>query len=212
MKFPAVPSAAPTSRLEKRLARRRVGADRGAVARVSLSPLPMNESASGPTKDVQVATERLKQLIAIGIALTSERELSKLLERIVGEARHFANAETGTLFLRDGDTLRFAVAQNDPRLERPSESQMRQHFAAEPLALTQPSVAGYVALSGRLVNLPAAGDAAAEPPYAFNRELDAAFRYRTGSVLVVPLQEPKGDVIGVLQLVNARDAAGEVVR
>jgi diguanylate cyclase (GGDEF)-like protein len=171
----------------------------------------MTDSASGPTKDVQVATERLKQLIGIGIALTSERELSRLLERIVGEARHFANAETGALFLRDGDTLRFAVAQNDQRLERVSESDMRQHFAAEPLSLTQPSVAGYVALTGRLVNLPAVDSESGEPPYAFNRELDAAFRYRTGSVLVVPLQEPKGDVIGVLQLVNARDAAGAVV-
>jgi diguanylate cyclase (GGDEF)-like protein len=169
----------------------------------------MTDSACGPTKDVQRATERLKQLIAIGIALTGERELSKLLERIVGEARHFANAETGTLFLRDGDVLRFAVAQNDGRLEQLSESEMRRHFAAEPLALTQPSVAGYVALTGRLVNLPSAD--AAEPPYAFNRELDAMFRYRTGSVLVVPLREPKGDVMGVLQLVNACNAAGEVV-
>jgi diguanylate cyclase (GGDEF)-like protein len=181
------------------------------VACLSLSPSPMTESASGPTQDVQVATERLKQLIAIGIALTGERELSRLLERIVGEARHFANAENGTLFLRDGDRLRFAVAHNDGRLERTSESEMRRHFAAEPLSLTQPSVAGYVALTGRLVNLPAVDGGSAEPPSAFNRELDAAFQYRTGSVLVVPLQEPKGDVIGVLQLVNARNAAGEVV-
>jgi diguanylate cyclase (GGDEF)-like protein len=172
----------------------------------------MSDSASGPTNDAaQVATERLKQLIAIGIALTSERELAKLLQRIVGEARRFANAETGTLFLRDGDTLRFAVAQNDGRLERPSETEMRRHFAAEPLTLTQPSIPGHVALTGRLVNLPDSGGASPGQPYAFSRELDAMFRYQTGSVLVVPLQEPKGEVIGVLQLVNARNAAGEVV-
>src|SRR5262245_12636470 len=165
-----------------------------------------------PSKDdARVATERLKQLIAIGIALTSERELSKLLERIVGEARQFANAETGALFLRDGDVLRFAVAQNDGRLERPGDREMRRHFAAEPLSLTQPSLAGYVALTGRLVNLPRANEAAPAQTYAFNRELDAQFRYQTGSVLVVPLQEPRGEVIGVLQLVNARNAAGEVV-
>jgi diguanylate cyclase (GGDEF)-like protein len=156
-----------------------------------------------------VATERLKQLIGIGIALTSERELSKLLERIVGEARRFANAETGALFLRDGDALRFAVAQNDGLLERLGEHEMRRHFAAEPLTLAQPSLAGYVALTGRLVNLP--DEALGDQPYAFNRELDALFRYQTGSVLVVPLQEPKGEVIGVLQLVNARNDHGEVV-
>jgi diguanylate cyclase (GGDEF)-like protein len=173
-----------------------------------MSDLP----ADGPRKDdARIATERLKQLIAIGIALTSERELSKLLERIVGEARNFANAETGTLFLRDGDVLRFAVAQNDGLLERLGEREMRRHFAAEPLTLAQPSLAGYVALTGNLINLPKAGSALEAQPYAFNRELDALFRYQTGSVLVVPLQEPKGEVIGVLQLVNARNEAGLVV-
>src|SRR5262245_60489317 len=55
-------------------------------------------------------TELLKQLIQIGIALTSERELSTLLERIVAEARRFINVEGGILFLRSGNELRFAVA------------------------------------------------------------------------------------------------------
>jgi diguanylate cyclase (GGDEF)-like protein len=146
--------------------------------------------------------------ITRSIALTSERELSKLLERIVGEARQFANAEAGTLFLRDGDVLRFAVAQNDGQLEGLSERELRRHSTAEPLTLDQPSLAGYVALSGRLVNLPAAGAAA---PFALDQELAAMVRSGPGSVLVVPLQEPKGDVIGVLQLINARTAAGEVV-
>jgi diguanylate cyclase (GGDEF)-like protein len=154
-----------------------------------------------------VATRRLKKLIAIGIALTSERELSRLLERIVDEARQFANAEAGTLFLREGDVLRFAVAQHDGQLECLSDREMRHHVAAEPLTLNQPSVAGYVALTGRLVNLPGA----TASPDAFDRELDAMFRSRTGSVLVVPLQEPKGEVIGVLQLINARNADGDVV-
>jgi diguanylate cyclase (GGDEF)-like protein len=168
----------------------------------------MNHSA-GPTRgDNQIATQRLKQLVAIGIALTSERELSKLLERIVGEARQLANAEAGVLFLRDGDLLRFAVAHNDGRLERGSERALRRHFAAEPLTLLQPSLPGYVALTGRMINLP---NADARPGGIVDRELDALFRAQTGSVLVVPLQEPKGEVIGVLQLVNARNAGAEVV-
>jgi diguanylate cyclase (GGDEF)-like protein len=155
--------------------------------------------------------DRLKQLIAIGIALTSERDLSTLLERIMAEARRFANAEAGTLFLRDGDLLRFTVAQNDALVRRLGEREMRRRFAAEPLSLTQPSLAGYVALSGRSINLPDAYGVPNGQPYAFNWRVDAALGYQTGSVLVVPLQEPKGDVIGVLQLINARDEAGRVV-
>jgi diguanylate cyclase (GGDEF)-like protein len=157
------------------------------------------------------ATDRLKQLIAIGIALTSERELSTLLERIVAEARRFTNAEAGTLFLRDGDVLRFAVAQNDVLVRRLGQSEMRRRFAADPLKLTQPSLAGYVALTGRPINLPDAYSVPSGQPYAFNWRIDAALGYQTGSVLVVPLQEPKGETFGVLQLINARDAAGRVV-
>jgi diguanylate cyclase (GGDEF)-like protein len=144
----------------------------------------MTDPATGPERhDARGVTERLKQLIAIGIALTSERELSKLLERIVAEARHFTNAESGTLFLREADVLRFAVAQNDARLER----------------------------RGELVNLPHAYHMVPGQPYVFNGRRDTLRQDQTGSVLVVPLQEPKGDVIGVLQLINARDEAGQIV-
>jgi len=48
-------------------------------------------------------------------------------------------------------------------------------------------------------------------PYVFNGRRDTLRQDQTGSVLVVPLQEPKGDVIGVLQLINARDEAGQIV-
>jgi len=171
----------------------------------------MSDQATGPeSKNTRGVTERLKQLIAVGIALTSERELSKLLERIVAEARHFTNAESGTLFLREGDVLRFAVAQNDARLERRGAHERRRE-PAEPLKLTQPSLAGYVALNGQLVNLPHAYHVVPGQPYVFNGRRDTLRQDQTGSVLVVPLQEPKGDVIGVLQLINARDEAGQIV-
>ena len=155
-------------------------------------------------------TQLLKQLIQVGIALTSERELSTLLERIVSEARRFTKAEAGTLFLRDGDTLRFAVAQNDALAQRMGEQELRRQFA-EPLRLDQPSLAGYVALTGQVICLPDAYDVPRNRPYVFNQEFDLRLHYQTGSVLVVPLRDPARDVIGVLQLINARNEAGEVV-
>src|SRR5689334_21833050 len=156
-------------------------------------------------------TQLLRQLIQIGIALTSERELSTLLERIVSEARRFTSAEAGTLYLRDGDSLRFAVAQNDALEEQLGAREMRRQFAAEPLRLAQPSLAGYVALTGQSICLPDAYGVPANRPYVFNRDLDLRLHYQTGSVLVVPLQDASRDVIGVLQLINARNASGEVI-
>jgi diguanylate cyclase (GGDEF)-like protein len=159
----------------------------------------------------QSVNQLLKQLIQIGIALTSERELATLLEQIVAEARKFTNAEAGTLYLRDGDTLRFAVAQNDVLRERMGEREMRRQLTAQPLRLSQPSLASYVARTGRPLCLPDAYGVSKSRPYVFNQDLDVRLQYQTGSVLVVPLHDPARDVIGVLQLINARNEAGEVV-
>jgi diguanylate cyclase (GGDEF)-like protein len=173
----------------------------------------MSDNPIDPTKagGKTPVNQLLKQLIQIGIALTSERELATLLNRIVAEARKFANAEAGTLYLRDGDNLRFAVAQNDVLLERMGERQMRREISVEPLRLSQPSLAGYVALTGQPICLPDAYGVPKNRPYVFNQELDLRLHYQTGSVLVVPLHDPSRDVIGVLQLINARNAAGEIV-
>ena len=173
----------------------------------------MSDHAIDPRKagERPPVIQLLRQLIQIGIALTSERELAPLLERIVTEARRFTNAEAGTLYLRDGEGLRFAAAQNDVLVERLGEGEMRRQFAAEPLRLTQPSLAGYVALTGQAICLPDAYGVPKNRPYVFNQDLDVRLHYQTGSVLVVPLQDASRDVIGVLQLINTRNAAGEVV-
>ena len=107
----------------------------------------MEERPTGPIRMTARpgVTELLKQLIQIGIALTSERELSTLLERIVAEARRFTNAEAGTLFSRSEDELRFAVTQNDALAERIGDKEIAV-LAGQPLCLTEPSLAGYVAL------------------------------------------------------------------
>jgi diguanylate cyclase (GGDEF)-like protein len=149
-------------------------------------------------------TRLLKELIDIGIALTSERDLGTLLERIVAEARRFTNADAGTLLLREGDHLVFAVVQNDPLATRFGEPEMRRRLQRAPLPLTQRTVAGYVATTGRAIVLPSRFDASDARRYGLE-DVGGETAYETHSVLVVPLQEPIGEVLGVLQLVNARD-------
>lgn len=152
----------------------------------------------------------LKELIQIGIGLTSEHDLALLPERIVTEARRFTHAEAGTLYLRDGDRLRFAVVQNDVLARRLGEQEMRRLFQSD-LSLSKPSLAGHVALSRDILRLSDAYDIPPDRPYAFNRAFDAQTGYRTRSVLVAPLMEPTGNVIGVFQLINALDARNQIV-
>ncbi len=156
-------------------------------------------------------TRLLTELIQIGIALTSERDVTALLERIVAEARRFTHAEAGTLFLRDGDVLRFAVVQNDVLARRLGDREMRRRLQEEPLKVEESSLAGHVAQTGQVVNLSDAYGVPEGRTYRFDWRLDTKTSYRTRTVLVVPLQDPSGYVLGVLELINALDEAGNVV-
>jgi GAF domain-containing protein len=155
-------------------------------------------------------SQLLKELIQIGISLTSERDLVSLPGRILTEARRFTHAEAGTLYLRDGDRLRFGAVQNDVLERRLGEQEMRRLFLSD-LPLSERSLAGYVALSRDVLRLSDAYEIPTDRPYAFNPAIDSLTGYRTRSVLAVPLQEPMGNVVGVFQLINALDARNQVV-
>ncbi len=153
----------------------------------------------------------LKDVIQIGIALSSERDLPTLLALILTEARRFMRAEAGTLFLRDGEFLKFSVVQNEVLSRRLGEDEMRKRLGGGPLPLEMPSLAGYVAQTGETLNIPDAYAIPRDRLYSFNQQFDMHQQYRTQSVLLIPLQEPSGSVIGVLQLINALDEHGTAI-
>ena len=153
----------------------------------------------------------LEELIEIGLALTNERDLYALLDRILVAARRFTRAEAGTLFLCEGDHLRFAVVQNDLLERKLGKSEMQLRFQAEPLRLSEPSLAGHVAQTGALINVADAYAIGVHETRAFNQRFDAARDYSTRSVLVVPLQDLTGSIVGVLELLNAIDDSGAIV-
>src|SRR3989454_6882822 len=87
-------------------------------------------------------TQAFKDLVQIGIDLTSEQDLSTLLERILTEGRRFTRAEAGTLFLREGDQLSFSVVQNDRLGRELGLEEMRLRLQADHLNLKQLNLAG----------------------------------------------------------------------
>jgi diguanylate cyclase (GGDEF)-like protein len=156
-------------------------------------------------------TQLLEELLEIGIALTSERDLYALLERILEQARRFTRAEAGTLFLREGDHLRFAVVQNDFLAARLGKREMQRRLQAAPLPLSEASLAGHVARTGEIINVSDAYAIGVQQTVAFNKTVDESNEYGTRSVFVVPLPDPKGNIVGVLELLNALDADGAIV-
>lgn len=151
----------------------------------------------------------LQRLTDIGLALTAEHNLEHLLHRIVEEARKINHAEAGTLYCvdRDAGVLRFQIVQNElhgTRIVDPEGNDL------PPVGLNPNNVSAYVALTGEIVNIPDVYEAGGFD-FSGPRKYDAMTGYRSRSMLVVPIRS-REEVIGVLQLINARDAAtGHVV-
>lgn len=158
--------------------------------------MPAGASPEGELQD------RLRRLNEIGVALSVERDLNVLLERILHEARSFTGADAGTLYLVKDDHLTFAIAQNDTLQSFVGG----RHGAADipPVPMNRESVSGYVAVTGETLNI---ADVYAEARHRFEgpKNYDRMTGYRTTSMLVVPMQDHEDQVIGVLQLLNAID-------
>ena len=150
-----------------------------------------------------------QKLIEISIALSSETDLSRLLKMIIYELRLLTNADGGSLFLVENSNLRFEVAQNNTLMLLKGED--FQFFKQFEIPISDRSIAGYVALTGNILNIPDVYELSADFPFQFNPEFDVRNNYHTQSVLAVPLKDHTGKVIGVLELINAMDATGKPV-
>lgn len=174
-----------------------------------------HSACPSPRKDGKGEHALLHRLIDIGIALSAERNTTRLMERILGDAQDIANADGGTLYLlsHDGgeDRLDFAILRNNSlNLTLGGAAATAVALPSLPLhdAKTHEpnhkNISTHVALTGRLVNIQ---DAYKCEDFDFSgvAAFDKRMGYRTQSVLAAPLINHEGDTIGVLQLINARD-------
>ncbi len=156
-------------------------------------------------------SSHFKELAQIGIALSREKDINKLLEIIVDEARSLTGADGGTLYLLDKRKmhLRFEILQNDTmKMRMGGTTGMEITLPPVPLFNTgQPNhanVSSYVALTEEIVNVPDLYEAKGFD-FTGTRVYDDRTGYRSQSMLVIPMKSHEDDVIGVLQLLNARD-------
>ncbi len=163
--------------------------------------------------------DQLLALNRIGIALSRERDINDLLNLILSESRKFTGAEAGSLYVREGSQLRFAVSQNEI-LERRQKALQKKEAVALPetapagkgsgafsgfyVSLNKSSLSGYVGVTGRVLNIADAYKIPAAREYHFNKSFDEKNNYRTKSMLIVPMKDSADNVVGVLQLINAR--------
>ena len=165
---------------------------------------------------VEELFKRLEQLNAVGTALSQERDINALLDKILHAAKHITNADGGTLYrITDGDKLNFEILLNDTlniRLGGTSGNPITFY----PIKLYEDGkpnrnmVAAYAALTGDTVNI---ADAYKAEGFDFTgtRAFDGKTGYRSTSFLTIPMRDHENEIIGVLQLLNRKDPVSGAV-
>ena len=161
--------------------------------------------------------QRIDRLNEIGIALSAEKDTPKLLELIMMGAKSLTHAEGGTLYSLREDALSFEIITNDSlHIQMGGTSGNAIEFAPIPLLKPDGSenhnnVVTHCVLTGKTINIE---DAYHEDGFDFTgtRKFDNNTGYRTQSILTFPLKDHEQEIIGVLQLINARDQeTGDVI-
>ena len=175
------------------------------------------------------ASQEIHELNQIGVALSAEHDPERLLELILTKSREFTGSDAGSLYLVEAQeapgeqqSLLFSQSLNGeseagavaPAPQEPSSARLRFKLAQNDtvevpfrevtMDVDVNSIAGYVALTGEIVNIADAYDLPADVLYAINRSFDEDSGYRTRSILAVPIRNQKDKIIGVLQLINAK--------
>ena len=179
---------------------------------------PSGSGAAGITEYRDKHIRQIRKLTRIGVALSAERNIGRLFEMIVEQAREFTHADGGTLYIASDDEaeLQFAIVQTETLNVRMGGT--GGQITWKPVQLRNPdgtpnhgNVSAHVALTGKTINIPDVYDAG-DFDFQGTGKFDAQTGYRSKSMLVVPMKNHENDIIGVLQLLNARnDEQSEVI-
>ncbi len=168
-------------------------------------------------KEKRRADDLLEVVIPIGVALSSEKDFNRLLENMLFEAKNFCHADAGILYLlTEAKRLKFVIVRNDtlnimmggtadkdvtfsrlPELLPVYDDEMNQK-------LKRQTIAAQAAATGQSINIPDAYQEDVLNLYGVG-VFDEKTSYRSISYLTIPLKNNHGEVIGVLQLINAQD-------
>lgn len=170
------------------------------------------------TKSLAKAQDQLEKLVKFGLSMTAEHNNDRLMELILFGAKDLTNADGGTLYIRTpDDTLEFQIVQTDSlKIAMGGTSGCEISFPAIPMydaktkAPNHNNIVTHVALTGETVMVT---DAYEEDGFDFSgtKAFDASTGYRSTSFLTIPLKTRQGDVIGVVQLINAQDSEKAVI-
>lgn len=155
-------------------------------------------------------TRDFEELLKVGVALSSEHDIDKLLDLILSEAQRLTKADGGSIYFVEKDKLIFQTVRSNTYFKKWGEDETHQIFKSFEMPITKDSVAGYVALTLKPLNISDVRKIPPESEYHYNPSTDRKYGYETISMLVIPMLDYEEKIIGVLQLINSKEG-GEAV-
>ena len=153
--------------------------------------------------------EKLDSLTHLGIELNQISDLDILMEHVLTRARQFANADAGSIYISQGTWLHFSYTQNET-LQQQLPKGEKLIYSTFKIPIDEKSLAGYAALTGRPLNIDDVYNLDPTLPYSFHKDFDEKVGYRTSSILTIPLRNSGGNILGILQIINARKINGQI--
>ncbi len=149
---------------------------------------------------LELSHKDLSRIIKIGQLLSTEKNFDTIIETILKEAMEMVYADAGSIYVTEYDEK-----QNEkPKFLRFKKSALQLNVNEFLLPIDSSSIAGYVALSGEPLLIDDVYSLTGSEPYNFNPEYDIHHHYITRSMLVIPMKNHHGEVVGVIQLINKR--------
>lgn len=155
-----------------------------------------------------LTNQQLREIIDVGSALSAEKNKIKLLGMIIDTAMKLSNCDAGTLYLYRDNLLHFMIMKT--LSQNISKGEDGTPIELPPVAMSESNVCSYTAIHKELVNIQ---DVYHSDRFDFSgpRKYDAITGYHTQSMLVIPMENNKGELIGILQLINAQDESGTII-
>ena len=150
----------------------------------------------------------LDRLIEIALDLSAEKDFDMLMQKILLEAMAVCHCDAGTVYVKEDDHLNFHTVYT--RSKGIPAAEQSRNADLPPVPLVRTHVCACSAIDNKKINIPDIYESD-EYDFAGAQKYDAINGYRTGSMLVIPMDDEKGDIIGVLQLINAEDENGNTI-
>ncbi len=148
---------------------------------------------------LEMSSKDMKHLSNVGQMLAEEHDFDKLVSIILKETKTLVNADAGSIY-----TIERKAGNQKPTHLRFKTTSLQLETDEFLLKIGKSSIAGYVALTGKPLQINDVYELTGKEDFKFNYDFDKNHKYRTKSMMVIPMKNHREEVVGVIQLINRK--------